>query len=192
MEGIVARTAAERQAEFRAKRGRQLAVPLSEAAWSRLEALARDAGVSQRQALERLLTAPPAESAPAAPAPVTGEILSLRRHIADLDHAHKTVMEENRRLEGHISRVTIRAIAAERRLEFLVERPVIGQPFAFPNLLQKGQELFQWRKKGLGHGDRLDPVIRGVRRVRRRPRRQDRRRSKSSRRSRRNLGNRGE
>jgi len=114
----MARTAAERQAAFKAKQGRQLAVPLSEAAWSMLEALAREAGVSQREALERLLTAPSAESAPApaAPAMVSGEVLSLRRHIADLDHAHKTAMEENRRLDGHINRLTIRAIAAERRL----------------------------------------------------------------------------
>jgi hypothetical protein len=89
----MARTAAERQAAFKAKQGRQLAVPLSKAAWSRLEALARDAGLSLRQALERLLTEAPAESAPVAPAMVSAEVLSLRRHIADLDHAHKTVME---------------------------------------------------------------------------------------------------
>jgi hypothetical protein len=112
----MARTAAERQAAFKAKRGRQLAVLLSQAAWSRLEALAHESGLSLRQALERLLTAPPAESAPAAPGMVSAEVLSLRRHIADLDHAHKTVMDENRRLDGHINRLTIRAIAAERRL----------------------------------------------------------------------------
>jgi hypothetical protein len=112
----MARTAAERQAAFKAKRGRQLAVPLSEAAWSRLEALARESALSLREVLERVLTAPPVESAPSAPAMVSGEVLSLRRYIAELEYAHKTVMEENRRLDGHINRLIIRAIAAERRV----------------------------------------------------------------------------
>jgi hypothetical protein len=141
----MARTAAERQAEFKAKRGRQISVPLSQTAWSRLEAISRAWGVSQRQVLERLLTEwqpeevtgqRPSQTTTDAgnaaqpetyrgevvrpvetpPGTVTGEVLLLRRHIADLERAHALERDENRRLEASVTAALKRAIAAERTL----------------------------------------------------------------------------
>jgi hypothetical protein len=102
-------------------------------------------GMSQRQVLERLLMerqpeeainhgaastaadtddALPPETAegdairPAETPPktVTGEVLLLRRHIADLEHAHTLERDENRRLEASVTALLKRAIAAERAL----------------------------------------------------------------------------
>jgi len=149
----MARTAAERQAEFKPKRGRQITVPLSQAAWSQLDAMSRAWGMSQRQVLERLLTerqpeevageegaATAADAGNAAqleadggdvirpeetpPKMVTGEVLLLRRHIADLEHAHALERDENRRLEASITALLKRTLDAERTL---AERDAAGK-----------------------------------------------------------------
>lgn len=112
----MARTTAERQAAYKARRGRQIAVPLSEPAWARLEALGREWGLSQRETLEKLLSA--SGGAPSAvPAPVAGEPSLLRQDLARLEGEHRAAWEEVRRLERENTALTIRMIAAERAVE---------------------------------------------------------------------------
>ena len=50
------------------------------------------------------------------PKTVTGEVLLLRRQIADLEHAHTLERDENRTAEASVTTLLKRAIASERTL----------------------------------------------------------------------------
>jgi hypothetical protein len=112
----MALTGAERQAAYKARRGRQMSIPLCEAAWSRLEELSRDWGLSQRGTLEKLLTTPAAAPAPASPV-VTGELYLLRQDYTRLEQDYRSAQAEIRRLEARVNQLLIQKIAAQRSSE---------------------------------------------------------------------------
>jgi hypothetical protein len=105
----LAKTAAERQAAFRARHGTQVSVTVSPQAREALDNKAHSWGVSQREALDRILT-------DRAPQMVSGEVLALRRHVADLERAYTTERAERLRVEAYNTVVLKRAISAENAL----------------------------------------------------------------------------
>ncbi len=61
--------------------------------------------------------------------------------------------DEGKGAVGKYGDIVHTEIAGKRLLQLFVERAIVGNPFAVPNLLQVGDELIQRRKKRGGNGN---------------------------------------
>jgi len=109
------KTAAARQAAFRQRHGRQIAVALSEAAFLTLQRLSMKNGITQRAILESLLLGEKTGPADANPPTASTEVHKLRNDLARLERDHRKAWDEVHRLEQENFGLAVRLVAEQRK-----------------------------------------------------------------------------